>query len=345
MRVSLVLVAVASVAHAGNEPQLKAVTSVLRDAYSDTQARALADAQRAFGLDPTRFTERAYRGNDIAVLPGCRRFTDAERARAQSEVERWLATHEPKTALLEIHPGCWLHGRGVIGATWVIDPDVTEKSRSAVFRVGDRGLVLVERTDDDVHTVELTSAGDLDNDGALDFAYWRVAYGKQYVVISLDGIATVVTSRPDDDNHYAPLQPTFVAIDGRRGVTVARDANGALLENGYGPPVFASALESWRLQRDKFVHDPDLDQRLTAATASMRSRAHAADWLHCAAQCPMSNSTNHDEQRPCWLGHESEIRQSIKLLGNGAGLRDAFSIIEASRDTCFPPRARPRAAR
>jgi hypothetical protein len=344
MRGSVALVACASLAHAGNEPQLKAVTSVLRDTVADTQSRALSEAQRAFGLDPTPFSQRLHRGIDIAVLRGCRRFTDAERTQAKSDVERWLSAHEPKTALLEIHPGCWLHGRGVIGATWVIDPDVTEKSRSAVFRVGDRGLVLVERTDDDVHTVELTSAGDLDNDGALDFAYWRVAYGKQYVVISLDGIATVVTSRPDDDNHYAPLQPTFVAIDGRRGVTVARDANGALLENGYGPPVFASALESWRLQRDKFVRDPDLDKRLTAAAAPMRDRARAATWLRCAADCPMASFSS-KKQEPCWLEHAPEIRQSIALLGNGAGLRDAFSIIEASRDTCFPPRVRPRAAR
>jgi hypothetical protein len=344
MRVSLVLVAVASVAHAGNEPQLKAVTSLLRDTFADTQARALADGQRAFGLDPTRFTERPHAGNDIAMLPGCRRFTDAERAQARSEVERWLKTHEPKTGLLEIHPGCWLHDRGVIGATWVIDPDVTEKPRSAIFRVGDRGLVLVERTDDHVRSVALTSVGDLDGDDTLDFAYWRVAYGKQLIVVSLDGTATVVTSRPDDDQHYVSPQPTFVAIDGRRGVTVVQEY-GVLLENGYAPPVLAKGLESWRLERHKLVRDPDLDQRLTAATAPMRDRAHAADWLRCAARCPMANFTKNDEQVPCWLGKESKVRQSIALLGNGAGLRDAFAILEASRDTCFPPRVRPRAAR
>jgi len=119
----------------------------------------------------------------------------------------------------------------------------------------------------------------------------------------------------------------------------------ALGETSLAAPGYRQAIE---LQPNQPLLEEGLrglDQRLTAATASMRSRAHAADWLHCAAECPMSNSTNHDEQRPCWLGHESEIRQSIKLLGNGAGLRDAFSIIEASRDTCFPPRARRRAAR
>jgi hypothetical protein len=337
MRVLFALLAVSSVAHAGNEPQLAAATNLLRHTEGDTEARALSDAKRAFGLDPALPSERPNEVNDIAVLPGCRRFSEAERSHVQSEVERWLATHEPKTGLLEIHPGCWLNGRGVIGVSWVIDPDGTEDRRSAIFRVGERGLVLVERSEDNVHHTVLTSAGDLDGDGTLDFAYLRVAYSKQYIAIKLDDVTADAAELPWDYNHGF-VQPTFFAIDGRRGITVAQDPNWPVLQNGYAPTVSASALQSWRLERGKFVRDPDLDRRLTAATASIRDRARAASWLRCAAECPMTRPTERQKREPCWVEHAPEIRQSIAILGDGAGLRDAFAIIQASRDTCFPPK-------
>jgi hypothetical protein len=81
------------------------------------------------------------------------------------------------------------------------------------------------------------------------------------------------------------------------------------------------------------------EPQLTAATEKIRERARAATWLHCAADCPMTSFSQH-EQEPCWLAHAPEIRQSIALLGDGAGLRDASAIIQASRGTCFPPRRR-----
>ncbi len=233
---------------------------------------AHADPGAAYGLAPG-----PVKDGDIWVLDGCRRFSDAERVDAQALAETWAKAHSVKgwsPQHVFLSTGCWIGDEGVIRISyWSRPPDEMKPGSYTEILTLRRGkLALVERYTNSEETtgenVDLTSAGDLDGDGHLDFVYTRPfaidgRFARREVVAVVGGKPMSIgpSMHGGQGTNDCPKGVLFHAGDARGVAILPHDSEYC------APPVGMDTAEAWRITRGKLVRDAAIDARLRPPAA------------------------------------------------------------------------------
>jgi hypothetical protein len=209
--------------------------------------------------------------DEVPALPGCERFSPARKAQLRAQIARRVTSRlkrDHSYGVLTIVYGCSIAGTSVVSADWnILDAKAPRQSEDfvtledAIFEVTNDSVILrdtLRRSAVEDGYLKLTSAGDLDADGRLDYVYVkRARKGPGF------RSTTIVVFGNGRSSHLAnPNDQPFVLfeLDGSRGVV------GEIAEEFIGDSRGWTRKErrwvAYRLAKHNLGSDPALAKRL-----------------------------------------------------------------------------------